>query len=127
MGRLTRDPDIKYTHEQMPVADIGIAVDRSYKKEGQKNVDFFNCVAFSKTAQFCEKYLKKGTKVVLEGHLQNEEYLKDGKTQIYTKIYIDCIEFAESKNSQTQEEPKPSPKEEPYMDVPADMDDLPFK
>ena len=73
MGRLTRDPEVRYSND-LAVATFSIAVDRRFKKEGQPEADFFDCTAFRKTAEFIEKYLHKGTKVVLDGELQNDNY-----------------------------------------------------
>ena len=100
MGRLTKDPEVRYLQNanNTAVASFNVAIDRKYKRDGDPSADFFNCTAFGKLAEFCEKYLKKGTKIVLEGHLQNDTYEKDGKKNVITKIMVDSIEFAESKN-----------------------------
>lgn len=100
MGRLTRDPEVRYSNEGSAVSKFSLAVDRRYKREGQPDADFFNCVAFGKTAEFTEKYLKKGTKVVLEGELQNNNYTnKDGQKVYGMQIVVNSLEFAESKSS----------------------------
>lgn len=100
MGRLTRDPEVRYSNEGSAVSKFSLAVDRRYKREGQPDADFFNCVAFGKTAEFTEKYLKKGTKVVLEGELQNNNYTnKDGQQVYGMQIVVNSLEFAESKSS----------------------------
>lgn len=100
MGRLTRDPEVRYSNEGSAVSKFSLAVDRRYKREGQPDADFFNCVAFGKTAEFTEKYLKKGTKVVLEGELQNNNYTnKDGQKVYGMQIVVSSLEFAESKSS----------------------------
>jgi single-strand DNA-binding protein len=100
MGRLTRDPEVRYSNEGNAVSKFNLAVDRRYKREGQPDADFFNCVAFGKTAEFTEKYLKKGTKVVLEGELQNNNYTnKDGQKVYGMQIVVNSLEFAESKSS----------------------------
>lgn len=100
MGRLTRDPEVRYSNEGNAVSKFSLAVDRRYKREGQPDADFFNCVAFGKTAEFTEKYLKKGTKVVLEGELQNNNYTnKEGQKVYGIQIVVNSLEFAESKSS----------------------------
>jgi single-strand DNA-binding protein len=100
MGRLTRDPEVRYSTEGNAVSKFSLAVDRRYKREGQPDADFFNCVAFGKTAEFTEKYLKKGTKVVLEGELQNNNYTnKEGQKVYGMQIVVNSLEFAESKSS----------------------------
>ncbi len=102
MGRLTRDPDIRYSQDNLAIARFSLAVDRRFKKEGdQQTADFPNCVAFGKTAEFIEKYVKKGTKLCVEGRLQTGSYTnKDGQTVYTTEVVIENAEFAESKASQ---------------------------
>lgn len=101
IGRLTRDPEVRYTQGDEPVcvARFTIAVDRrGQKKEGEVEADFFNCTAFRKQGEFCEKYLKKGTKVVVVGRLQNDNYVNRQGEKVYSVvILVDEIEFAESK------------------------------
>lgn len=100
MGRLTKDPEVRYGgSSNMAIARFTIAVDRRFKKEGQPDADFFNgCTAFGKLGEFVEKYLKKGTKIVLEGELQNNNYTnKEGKMVYDYRIVCSSIEFAESK------------------------------
>ncbi|MCR5098353.1 MAG: single-stranded DNA-binding protein [Lachnospiraceae bacterium] len=100
MGRLTRDPEVRYGGaNNTAIAKISLAVDRRFKREGQPEADFFNCTAFGKTGEFVEKYLRKGTKVVLDGELQNDNYEKDGVKHYSTQIIINTIEFAESKKA----------------------------
>lgn len=100
MGRLTRDPEIRYGNDNKPVARCSLAVDRRYKdKNGEYPTDFFNLTAFGKTAEFAEKYLNKGTKVVIDGELRNNNYEKDGKMVYQDVIVANSIEFAESKSA----------------------------
>ena len=106
MGRLTRDPEVRYSHTDstMVIARFSLAVDRRYKKPGDEvTADFFNCTAFGKQGEFVEKYLKKGTKVVVTGRIQNDNYTnKDGQKVYSVQIMVEEIEFAESKtNSQS--------------------------
>ena len=114
IGRLTADPEIRYVQASgTVVANFSIAIDRKYKREGAPTADFFNCSAFGKTAEFCEKYVKKGTKLVVTGRIQNDSYEKDGQKKTSTKIMVDSLEFAESKsateaaNSRTKEAVQP--------------------
>ena len=102
MGRLTRDPEIRYNqNSNKPIARFSLAVDRKYKREGQAEADFFNFVGFDKTAEFIEKYLWKGTKVLVESHAQNNNYTGQDGAKVYSiDFLIDNIEFAESKASQ---------------------------
>ena len=102
MGRLTRDPEVRYgqSGNQTAVARFSIAVDRRFKREGQPDADFFNCTAFGKQAEFVERYLHKGTKMVVIGSLQNNNYTnRDGQTVRDVQIVVDELEFAESKSS----------------------------
>lgn len=100
MGRLTRDPEVSSSTNGTTFARYSIAVDRKFKKEGDPDADFFNCTSFGKQAEFVEKYLKKGTKVVVTGRLQNNNYTnKDGQKVYDVRIMCEEVEFAESKNS----------------------------
>lgn len=109
MGRLTKDPEVRYG--ATAVARFTIAVDRRFKRDGEPDADFFNCVAFGKTAEFCEKYLKKGTKVVTDGRIEMGSYTnKDGQKVYTTTHMVDAIEFAESKGTGETATPAPKPK-----------------
>ncbi|SHJ53072.1 single-stranded DNA-binding protein [Pseudobutyrivibrio xylanivorans] len=103
MGRLTRDPEVRYGgSNNSAVARFSLAVDRRFKREGdEQTADFINCVAFGKTAEFLEKYARKGTKFVVEGRIQTGSYTnKDGQKVYTTDVVCENVEFAESKNSQ---------------------------
>ena len=108
MGRLTRDPEITSSTSGTTYARFSIAVDRKIKAEGQPEADFFNCTSFGKQAEFIERYLKKGTKIVITGRLQNDSYTnKDGQKVNATKIITEEVEFAESKkDGQTEQKPR---------------------
>ena len=100
IGRLTRDPEVRYTNDGKTIARFSIAVDRRFKRDGQPDADFFNCTTFGKQAEFVEKYLHKGTKIALSGSIQNDNYTnKDGVTVYQVAVIVDEIEFAESKNA----------------------------
>ena len=101
LGRLTRDPDIRYSRSEtpMPVARYSIAVDKKYKREDGINADFFNLVAFDKQAAFAEKYLKKGTKILISGYVQTGSYEKNGMKVPFFEVVVQEQEFAESKNA----------------------------
>ena len=99
MGRLTRDPDVRYNNDKA-VARFTLAVDRKFKREGEPEADFFNCTAFGKTAEVVEKYVGKGTKLLIVGRVQYDTYThKDGQTVYRVQILVDELEFAESKNN----------------------------
>lgn len=100
MGRLTRDPEIRYTAGDNPtgIASFSLAVDRRFRRDGQPEADFFNCVAFGRQAEFAEKYLHKGIKMVVQGRLQNDNYQnKEGQMVYRNQIVVENMEFAESK------------------------------
>lgn len=141
MGRLTRDPEVRYSQgaSATAVARFSIAVDRRFKRDGEPDADFFNCTAFGRQAEFVEKYLKKGTKIVTSGRVQNDNYTnKEGQKVYSVQIMIDEIEFAESKNSsgnsgddsynQMSSRPAPSAAAgDGFMNIPSGIDEeLPF-
>lgn len=117
LGRLTRDPDIRYTQgaEPMAIARYTLAVDRRMKREGEAAADFISCVAFGKLAEVAEKYLHKGTKIIIAGRLQTGSYTdRDGRKIYTTEVIVEDQEFAESKKSQND-----------FMDMPEE-EKLPF-
>lgn len=102
MGRLTRDPDVRYTQGENStcIARYTLAVDRRTKREGQDSADFIPCVAFGRSGEFVEKYLKKGTKMGVVGRIQTGSYTnKDGVKVFTTEVVVEEQEFAESKNA----------------------------
>jgi len=103
MGRLTRDPETRFSTQGSGVGRFSIAVDRRFKREGQPDADFFDCVCFGRQAEFMEKYLRKGTKVVINGSIQNNNYQDRNGQMVYRQqIVCDNIEFAESKSVSQQ-------------------------
>ena len=102
VGRLTRDPEIRYSQGDNAtcIGRISLAVDRRFKQEGQPTADFINCLAFGKRAEFLEKYCQKGTKLIVEGSWQTGSYTNKDGQKIYTNdCMIENCEFAESKNA----------------------------
>ena len=100
MGRLTRDPEVRYTQkDNTPVARYSLAVDMKYKRDVGVTADFFNMVAFGKSAEFTEKYLRKGTKMLITGRVQTGTYEKDGVKIPFFEVVVEEQEFAESKNA----------------------------
>lgn len=100
MGRLTRDPDVRYSQGEnsIAIARYTLAVDRRKAQEGQQAADFISCVALGKNGEFAEKYLKKGTKIVVEGRITTGHYTnKEGEEVYTTEIMVESQEFAESK------------------------------
>ena len=103
MGRLTRDPEVRYTQgeSQMAIARYTLAVDRRFNRSGDENTaDFIQCVSFGKAAEFAERYYHKGTKIAVTGRIQTGSYTnKDGVKVYTTEVVVEEQEFAESKNS----------------------------
>lgn len=102
MGRLTRDPEVRYsqTAEPVAIARYTLAVDRKNKREGEQTADFISCIAFGRNAEFAEKYFRKGMKVLITGRIQTGSYTnKDGQKVYTTDVVIGEQEFAESKGS----------------------------
>lgn len=103
VGRLARDPEIKYSQADpsMAIARYTLAVDRrGAKKDGQQTADFISCIAFGKAGEFAEKYLHKGMKIAVSGHIQTGSYTKQDGTKVYTTdVVLDAQEFCESKQS----------------------------
>ncbi len=140
MGRLTRDPDIRYTQadEPMAIARYTIAVDRRYQKReagDEQTTDFISCVAFGRAGEFAEKYIHKGTKITVVGRIQTGSYInKDGNKVYTTDVVIEEQEFAESKVSSEsggygRNRPISSGEStEGFMNIPdTAVEDLPFK
>lgn len=100
IGRLCNDVEHRSTQTGKTVATYRLAVDRPYKREGQPDADFFTCVAFDKNGDFAVRFLKKGTKIAIEGSVQTRSYNdKDGKKVYVTEVIVDRHEFCESKQS----------------------------
>ena len=103
MGRLTRDPDIRSSQSEngVTVARFTLAVDRRYRRDSDQSADFISCVAFGKTADFFERYIRQGTKVCVEGRIQTGSYTNREGNKVYTTdVVVENVEFAESKNAQ---------------------------
>jgi single-strand DNA-binding protein len=126
IGRLTKDPDTRYTTDNMAVTRFTIAVDRYGKDAG---ADFISCVAFKNTAEFIDKYFHKGMKIGITGHIQTGKYdNKDGKTVYTTDVVVDRAEFVEKKADapETIGQPTENPTDE-FMKIPDNIDEeIPF-
>jgi len=126
IGRLTKDPEIR-TSGNYTIASFSLAVDRKFKRDGEPGADFFNCTAFNKTAEFVEKYCKKGTKMVVEGRIQNDNYEKDGVKHYGVKIMVDSLEFAESKSANNTPSAKVEVTGDEFVDAASALtEELPF-
>ena len=102
LGNLTRDPEIRYSQgdNSLAIARFSLAVNRRFSKNGEKEADFFNCTAFGKQAEFVEKYFKQGSRMMLAGRLQNDNYTNKNGEKVYTvQVIVEEVEFAEKKNS----------------------------
>ena len=129
IGRLTKDADIKTSAAGMIIARFTLAVDRRFRRNNEEQTaDFINCVAFSKTAEFLEKYGKKGTKFVVEGSIQTGSYTnKDGNKVYTTDVAVQSVEFAESKASSQNVQSQPSATPTDFMQIDEINDEeLPF-
>lgn len=100
-GNLTRDPELKVTASGKSIARLGLAVNRPFSKD---TVDFFNLTAWDKTAEFCNSYLHKGSSVIVEGRLENDNYEKDGVKHYGTNIQVERIEFGGRKKDAPEDE-----------------------
>ena len=134
MGRLTRDAEIRYSQGEnsMAIARFSLAVDRRFRKDGEQGADYINCIAFGKTAEFYEKFGRKGTKFVIEGRIQTGSYTnKDGQRVYTTDVVVENTEFAESKSNNqsgnsSQNTSVPS-SDDGFMNIPDGIDEeLPF-
>ena len=130
MGRLTRDPEVKYTQGEntMAIARYTLAVDRRFKRDGEAAADFISCVAFGRQAEFAEKYLLQGIRIVVTGRIQTGSYTnRDGNKVYTTDVVVEEQEFAESKNAQNHAAGKPQVDPDGFMNIPDGIDEeLPF-
>ena len=128
IGRLTRDPEIRYTDGGASIARFGIAVDRRFKQENGADADFIKIVSFGKTAEFIEKYFHKGMKIALNGRIQTGSYTdKDGKKVYTTDVVADNVEFCESKGTSANNDAPAPASDGDFMSVPDGIEDeLPF-
>ena len=142
MGRLTKDPEVKYLQDEnsTAMARYTLAVDRRYRKDGKAETDFISCVTFGKNAEFAEKYLKKGLKILVSGRIQTGSYVnKEGQKVYTTEVILDDQEFADSKGAasdmsgygQSAPSQRPAPTSaigDGFMNIPDGVEDegLPF-
>ena len=132
IGRLAKDPEVRYGQGESSIAvgRYALAVERRFKKEGEKNVDFISCICFGKAAEFAEKYLRKGMKISVVGHLNTGSYTnKDGYKVYTTDVIVEEHEFVESKSQGGSSQPEPTPHDvgDGFMNIPEGIDEeLPF-
>lgn len=123
MGRLTSDPEIRYTQNKLAIARYTLAVDR--KGHTENTADFIRCVAFDHAAEFAEKYFKQGTKIIITGRIQTGSYTnKDGQKVYITEVVTEEQEFAESKSaSKPKQQETPSANPNGFMNIPVGVED----
>lgn len=132
MGRIVRDPEVRYSqgNNPMAIARYTLAVDRKFKRDGEPTADFINCIAFGKNGEFAEKYLHKGTKILVEGRWQSGSYTNRDGQKVYTNdCVVESCEFAESKNASQSERPQAAPQTDSdgFMSIPDGIgEELPF-
>lgn len=141
-GHLGKDPEVRYSgsgDNTTTIARFSVAVKRAYKREGKPDVDFFNCVCFGKNAQFAEKYLTKGSKVVIRGRMEQDDYTNKDGQKVYTwNLNVDEIDFGGGKSDSTANGSKeaksgkktakePKEDENGFIDIPDELEeDCPF-
>lgn len=139
MGRLTRDPEVRYSQGEnsLAIARYSLAVDRRFNRNNndEQTADFINCVSFGRAAEFAEKYFRKGTKIAVTGRIQTGSYTNKEGVKVYTtEVMVEEQEFAESKNAAGNEGGftggnfnKPAPAGDGFMNIPDGIDEeLPF-
>lgn len=142
MGRLTRDPEVRYSQGEnaTAVARYTLAVDRRFKRDGEATADFINCVAFGRAAEFAERYFRQGIRIVITGRIQTGSYTNRDGVKVYTTdVVVEEQEFAESKAASDQNSgsfraaapaPAPAPSVDAgdgFMNIPDGIDEeLPF-
>lgn len=131
MGRLTRDPEVRYMQDNKCCAKFSLAVDRRFKTENGPSADFFNVTAWGKQGEFVEKYIHKGTKIAMTGRVENDNYTNGHGEKVYSfTVVAEEIEFAESKNSSgsgTDSSRQQDTDQDGFMNVPNGVEDeLPF-
>lgn len=146
MGRLTRDPEVRYSQGEKAtaIARYSLAVNRIFKRDGEPDADFINCVVFGRSAEFAERYFKQGIRIVVSGRISTGSYVnKDGVKVYTTEVIVEEQEFAESKaasensggynnnyGGNSYQAPKPEPSAavgDGFMNIPDGIDEeLPF-
>ena len=133
MGRLTRDPEVRYSggDNATTVAKYSLAVDRRFKRDNEPSADFINCVGFGKTAEFAEKYFRKGMRICVVRRIQTGSYTnRDGQKVYTTYVVVEEQEFAESKGASENngaDRPQPTTDSNGFMNIPDGIDEeLPF-
>jgi len=131
-GRLTKDPEFKTLQSGTEISNFSIAVDRKFKRDGQPTADFFNCIAFSKTASFIDNFFSKGKEILIEGSIQNRSWNDaEGNKRYATDVIVDNVYFCGSKSDNATSQASDNRHTEyqtAYAEIEDDVDsdDLPF-
>lgn len=131
IGRVCRDIEVRYSqngNDSTAIARFTVAVDRRFKKEGGDTADFISCVAFGKTAEFLEKYIKKGMRIALNGRIQTGSYTNKDGVKIYTTdVIAENVEFCESKKDGEEKRDDIPKFDDGFMNIPEDISaEIPF-
>ena len=134
VGRFTRDPEVRYSDGGSTIARFSLAVDRRFKSENGPTADFPNCVAFGKTAEFIERYFRKGMRIGVQGRIQTGSYTNQDGNKVYTTdVVIESCEFVENKNTQQNSDEnegfggRGEPSADGFINIPDGIDEeLPF-
>ena len=121
IGRLTRDPNVKYTQSGKAYASFTLAIDRRKSGDGNQQADFISCVAWEKTAEVISQYVSKGQKIGVEGRIQTRSYEKDGRKYYVTEVIVQSMEFCDSKGGGAS-----TTNGGAYAGTPVPDDDIPF-
>ena len=124
-GRLTRDPELKTSNSGLELCNFCVAVDRRVQKDKQRETDFFQCVAFGKTAAAISKYMNKGREILIEGRMESSSGDKEGIKVKYWNLLVDNFEFCGSKGDTPAAAPESAPAD-PSGFTPVETDELPF-
>ena len=130
VGRLVRDPEVRYSQGENPiaVARFTVACNRKFKKEGEQDADFISCVSFGKVSEFVERYFQKGSSIGLNGRIQTGSYTnKDGQKVYTTDVFVESVEFVGSKSENQAGNNEATKKNDDFMSIPDNIDEeLPF-
>lgn len=122
IGRLTRDPEVRYNADNKAVARYTLAINRNFKnKDGNYDADFINCVTFGQRAEFAEKYLKKGMKIAVTGEIRTDSYVHEDKTVYTWAVVVAKHEFCETRSGAAV------PDSDGFVSAPEDDEELPFQ
>ena len=130
VGRLTRDPEVRYSQDEnaTAVARYTVAVDRRFKRDGEPTADFIRCLVFGRSAEFAEQYFRQGMRVSISGRIQTGSYTnKDGVKVYTTEVIVEEQEFAESRTEQERNKAQGADEGDGFMNIQDDIDnELPF-